>query len=611
VNIDSQGTRNLRDRIRIALRLDEAVKLVWGIAPGLAMANGVVVIFQGIFPLAQLYLIKQIVDSVGAGVGQTDQIGAFKSALVWIVLLGVLALLNSVFQSLSSLSSEALGLKVTDRVSGRIHRKSMELDLGYYENARYYEALHRAQSAGASRPVQIVNGLIQMGRSTLALAGILALLFAFNWWIGLVLFAAALPNTLVKLRFSQRLFNFQLEHTRMERRSWYYHFLLTGQPFAKEMRLFQLGDEMRRRYQELRKGVREGRLKLSRTRECNEIIARVISAFALFAAVGFIAWSAVGGAITIGSLVMYYQGFQRGINYLQSILGGVAGLYENNLFLTQYYEFMELEPHIQVPESPRILPQPLGSAIRFEGVEFTYPGATAPVLRDLNFRMRSGEVVALVGSNGCGKSTLVKLLCRLYDPGKGCVTADGIDLRQVDPVAWRVRVGVTFQDYIQYQMTFEENIRMGDIHKGKGMGEVVAAARKSGADTLTAKLQKGYQTPLGKWFEEGAELSVGEWQKVALARTFFRDAEIVVLDEPSSALDPEAEAELFNRFRRMVKGRTALLISHRFSTVRMADRICVLENGRIIEDGNHAELMALKGRYHHLYCLQARNYQEP
>ena len=604
------GPRSVRERIRIALRLDKAIKLVWGITPGLTVANGVLVVLQGLFPLVQLFLIKQIVDSVGAGIGSADKVAAFKGALLWIVLMGVFAILQSLVQSVASLVTEAQGLKVTDVVSDMIHKKSMEVDLGYYENALYFETMHRAQGAGASRPLQIVNGLIQMSRSLVSLAGILALLFAFNWWIGLVLFAAALPNTLVRLRFSQRLFDFQVEHTRKERQAWYYHFMLTGQPFAKEMRLFQLGAEIRRRFQELRKGIRKDRLALSFSRTKFEFLARMTSALAMFAAVGYIAWSTVGGAITVGALVMYYQGFQRGIGYLQSLLGGLVGLYENNLFLTQFNEFMALEPEINIPESPQPMPISIRKGVRLEGVTFTYPGGQKAVLQDLDFHLDTGEVVALVGSNGCGKTTLVKLLCRLYDPGTGRITVDGIDLRELDPREWRRRVGVTFQDYMQYHMTLEENIRMGNIESTEDIEAVMAAARKAGADPLAAKFKLGYATPLGKWFEEGEELSTGEWQKVALARTFFRDAEIVILDEPSAALDPEAEAELFNRFRRVIGDKTALIISHRYSTVRMADRICVLEGGRIIEEGSHVELLARKGRYHHLYCLQARNYQE-
>ena len=606
--MNSQKKKNLKERIRIALRLDKAIKLVWGIAPVLTVANGILVVIQGVFPLVQLFLIKQIVDSAGAGLAAADKSAAFKSVLLWIILMGVVAALSSLAQSLVTLTSEAQGLKVTDAISGMLHRKSMEVDLAYYENPQFYETMHRAQGAAASRPLQIVSGLIQMSRSLVSLTGILAILFAFNWWIGLVLFTAAVPNTLVRLRFSQKLFDFQVAHTHKERRTWYYHFMITGQQFAKEMRLFQLGGEIRRRFQELRKGIREDRLALSRSKVKYDMLSRIASSLALFVALGYIAWSTVGGAITVGALVMYYQGFQRGIGYLQSVLGGLAGLYENNLFLSNFYEFMALEPKILAPVSPSPIPTPIREGLRFENLEFTYPGAKNPVYRKLNLSLGSGETVALVGSNGCGKTTLVKLLCRLYDPDSGSIRADGIDLREFDPLEWRRRIGVTFQDYIQYQMTLGENIRMGDLRRGADVDALNKAAKRSGADLLVKKLAHGYDSPLGKWFEEGEELSTGEWQKVALARTFFRDAEIVVLDEPSSALDPEAEAELFNRFRQVMKGKSALLISHRFSTVRMADRICVMEGGKIIESGSHAELMARNGQYARLYRLQADNY---
>jgi ATP-binding cassette subfamily B protein len=331
---------------------------------------------------------------------------------------------------------------------------------------------------------------------------------------------------------------------------------------------------------------------------------------AVFVTFAFIAFQTVGGAITLGGLVMYFQGFQRGLSALQSILQSLVGLYRDNLFLTNFYRFLDLAPKIKVPDAPLPLPPKERRVITCDGVCFTYPGASREILKDISLRLAPGEIIALVGENGSGKTSLIKLLCRLYDPTSGSITLDGIDLCRYDPLQWRREFSVIFQDYIHYDLTARENIWLGDVEREQDLDRIVAAARKTGAEPVIRQLPYGFDTLLCRHLQNGEELSIGEWQKVALARALLRDAPILVLDEPTSSLDPLAEAEIFRQFRSMVEGRSAIIISHRLSTVQMADRIYVLKEGRIVEEGTHRELLRRNGHYALLYNSQAENYLE-
>ena len=435
------------------------------------------------------------------------------------------------------------------------------------------------------------------------------LILTFSWVIALILLAAAIPAALVRYYYARARFRFEQENTESERQAGYYHWVLTDSSHAKEVRLFNLGPLFRERFKNFRTDLRKGRLQLGRYRTLSDSASQAIVVIALFGTFAFIAYSALDGTITVGDLVMYFLAFQLGIGFIQAILNSLAGLYEDNLFLANFYQFLDLEPTIHAPEIPVVVPEPNSQTIEFRDVRFSYPGGIKEAVSGVNLTLNPGEVVALVGENGSGKTTLIKLLCRLYDPDSGSITVNGIDLRSLDPVAWRKEISVIFQDYVHYYLSAGENIWVGNIERDQDPATIAKAANRSGADSVIKRLPDGYQTNLGHWFSGGQELSEGEWQKVALARAFYRDSNIVVLDEPTSSLDPLAEADLFRNFRDLLDGRSAILISHRFSTVQMADRIYVLDKGRIIEEGSHADLLRLNGRYAHLFRTQAEHYQ--
>ncbi len=600
---------SLKQRLQTTFRLQRAVRLVWQCAPGWTLLNLALIVVQGVLPLAALYLMKEIVDAVVAAAESSDPQAAFNTVLWWVLLAGGVALFNALCSALSSLVGEAQGVAVTDHVSDLIHAKSITVDLDYYDNPAFHDTLHRAQSEGPFRPSRIVNGLVQTVQNGITVVGIVWLLFAFSWLTGMVLLVAALPAGITRLIYARRLFGFEQSHAESERCAWYYHWLITGREFAKEVRLFNIGGVFSHRYRELRSDLRDGRLRISRNRSVSDGLVQGLASLAVFGTLLFMAHQAVIGVITIGVLVMYFQGFQRAMTTLQNLLRGLANLYEDNLFLTNFYQFLDFEPCIQSPAQPVALPSFSEEGLVLRNVSFTYPRAVKQSLHEIDLQLRPGEVVALVGENGAGKSTLIKLLCRLYDPEQGTVTLDGIDLKKLDPIAWRRQISVVFQDYIRYELSVRDNIWLGDIEQERSQPEIVDAARLAGVDAVIERFPDSYETQLGTQFMDGRELSTGEWQKLALARAFYRKASLVVLDEPSSALDPLAEAALVEQFRNIIQGRSAIIVSHRLSSVQLADRIYVMADGRIVEEGSHDELLKRSGIYAGLFNAQARFYR--
>lgn len=591
--------------------LRRPLALVWESSRGWTIAGLILMVLQALLPLITLYLIKLTVDAVTAGIVAADKTAALREVMILVALTGLVTLLIAACRAASGIVEVHKGQLVTDYVTDVIHRQSVAVDLAYYEDSRYHDTFYRAQREASSRPTRIVSeltGLIQNSVSLVALAGLLLYL---HWGITIVLFVAALPGIVVKISHSNRLYKWYTRRTETERRAFDYHRMLTDVAHAKEMRLFGLGNIFRERYRDLRTILRGEQLELTKNRSKADLLAQMVTVISLFGMVAIITWQTLQGRMTLGDMVMYQQAFQRAQSSLQGITGGLAGLYENNLFLNNFYEFLNLKPSITSPQNGEAAapPRPLRRGISLEGVTFCYPGSEREALRGVDLQIGPGEVVALVGDNGAGKSTMAKLLCRLYDPAAGQITIDGVDYRKIDLDKLRREITMIFQDYMQYPFSARDNIWIGDVDLDPDDYRIEQAARQAGADQMIRNLSSGYQTILGKRFREGAEISIGEWQKIALSRAFLRNAQLIILDEPTSSMSARAEYELFQSFRELLNGRSALLISHRFSTVRMADRICVMEDGRIIEQGSHEELIRADGRYAKMYDLQASSYR--
>ncbi len=595
-----KGTR------RFVASLARAWRFVWRAAPGLTAASGALLVVQGTLPLAALYLLKLIVDAITVAAGTPDP-ATLNPIFQLIAIAAAVALAGALVNSLAGFVGDAHAQHVADHMHDVLHAKSIEVDLAYYENAQYYDTLHRAQQEAPWRPGRIAKGLIAVAQHGLSLTAVAALLLSFHWGIALVLFVAVVPDALVHLRYANAFYAWRRARTPAERHAQYYDWMMTGSAHAQELRLFDLGQWFTQQFRALRDRLRRERLQLVASRSAVEFGAQLGATLAVFGAYAFIAIEAVQGGITLGDLVMYFAAFQRGQEFLRQLLRGLAGLYEDHLFLTNLYEFLDLERKLAEPARPQAVPRPVRRGIVFERVSFDY--GDKPALADVDLVIPAGATVALVGENGSGKTTLIKLLARLYDPRSGRITLDGIDLREFEIAALRRQMSVIFQDYVRYNLTARENIWFGNVGAAPDANRIAAAADFAGAGDLIRSLPNGFETVLGKSFEDGAELSVGEWQKIALARALLREAQILVLDEPTSSMDAAAEYDLFNRFHDVAAGRTAILISHRLSTVKMADHIYVLRAGRIVESGTHKELVRKAGAYAHLFTAQASGYR--
>jgi ATP-binding cassette subfamily B protein len=583
-----------------------AWRYVWQAAPGLTAASLALAVAQGMLPIAALVLLKRIVDAIAAAANGGGA-AALQPAFVLIALGAALALLTAAVNGLAGVAGEAHAQRVADHMHDVLHAKSIELDLEYYENPQYYDTLHRAQQEAPYRPIHIAKSLVAIFQHGLSLLAMAALLVSLHWSLALIVLVAVAPEVLVHLKFANDLYAWRRRRTVTERYAQYYDWMMTGPLHAQELRLFDLGGLFLRKFRDLRELLRRERLSMLARRSGIEFGAQSAAIAAMFGAYAFIAWRTVQGGLSLGGLVMYFQAFQRGQESLRQLLRAGAGLYEDHLFLANLYAFLDLERKVAEPARPAPVPRPMRKGIAFEHVSFGYGDKS--VLHDVSLEIPAGATVALVGENGSGKTTLIKLLARLYDPQSGRITVDGIDLRDFATADLRRQTSVIFQDYVRYNLTARENIWFGNVESDPDASRIQAAADHAGAGDVIRKLPRGLDTVLGRWFEDGSELSVGEWQKIALARALLREAQVIVLDEPTSAMDAKAEYELFERFHALAAGRTAILISHRLSTVKMADRIYVLRAGRIVESGTHAELVGRSGAYARLFAAQASGYR--
>jgi len=583
--------------------------LVWQANAGLTVSLGLLNLLQGLLPAVRVWLSKLLIDAVvgsistGSGTAALPQIGVLVAAQF-----GIGAVAN-IAGTLANISQQLLQERVANRVQLLVMRHANELDLVFFERPQFYDLIQQVQREVGYRPVAMVQTAFGLIRQLLTFISMLALLVNLGWVIAAAALLSPIPNFISNVRYGWGGYQLMRRQSPLRRMMAYLTTVLTTDTFSKEIKLFTLGDFFIERFSHLFERYYAENRRLVIERYLAGAAFSMLSVLATGLTFFYVAFRALAGQVTVGDLTLYVQAADGVTSAFTQLLGGLQSMYEHQLYLATLFELLDFKPLVNAPAHPVPIRRPFQEGIEFRDVSYTYEGKDEPALANVSFTIAPGETVAIVGHNGAGKTTLVKLLARLYDPQSGTILIDGHDARDYDPVALRGEYGVLFQDYVSYQLSARENIGVGRVDRLDEAGAITTAATQSGAASVIERLPAGYETLLGKWFDGGVNLSGGEWQKVALGRAFMREAQILILDEPSAALDAKAEYELFSRLQELAQGRTAVFISHRFSTVRRADRILVFEHGRLIEQGTHEELLALDSRYAELFNLQAASYR--
>ena len=587
-----------------------AIEIVWSTSATLTVVMAITTIVTGVLPAAIASVGGLFVDAVSSIFQQTGvSVEQARSDVLFYVFVEVgLVILMTGAQRVNSVCQSIMRVLLGNKINVMILEKALTLELAHFEDAEYYDKLNRARREASSRPLSLVIKTFDLMRDLVQLITIGIWLFQFSPYAVLLLAGAGVPAFIAEAKFSGEAFRLFRRRSAERRMQFYLELVLTREDGVKEVKLLQLGKLFLRRYVEIFKNIYKEDRKLVSRRGFWGYILGLLASAAFYFAYGWVGFAALAGAITIGQMTMYIAQFRLGQTAVTNSLSAINGMYEDNLYLSTLTEYLEHE----VPEqtggrtegpSPR-------DGIRFENVSFYYPGSAAPALNSVSLHIKPGQSLAIVGENGSGKTTLIKLLTRLYTPTEGQIFLEGLELNEWDIDALRQKIGVIFQDFARYQLIVGENIGIGDVEAiGEG-SRVEEAARKGMADVFVKDLPKSYNTQLGTWFKDGKELSGGQWQKIALSRAFMRSkADILILDEPTAAIDARAEAEIFAHFRDLTANKISIIISHRFSTVRMADHIIVLEQAKVLEEGSHQELLQADGQYATLFNLQAQGYQ--
>jgi ATP-binding cassette, subfamily B, bacterial len=586
----------------------ESLRLVWESSPGWTTANIIISVIRSFLPLALVWLIKILIDSITSMVATHSEINP--ENVIWMIIAVVAVyFLDEASSDFSNYIRRKQSLELEIHMYGLLHSKSVKLDLINFEKPEYFDCLSRATREAPWRPNSILNNLVAFLRGILSLILMAGLILTLHWTIAVLLLAANIPAIWLRLHYAEILYNFQKDQTPEARKSAYFNWLLTGDRPSREIRLFGLGNYFIGLFKKSFIKQKEDELRIIRKRTTIELISNLFKALALLFTLLFISRQTIRGDLSLGQMAMFLLAFRQGMIYIKDLFSSMAGLYEDSLFIEDTFEFLNLQENIKA-SSPVVVPAPLLKNIVVNNLSFTYPGNNQKTINNVSFEIRKGDVIAIVGPNGAGKSTLVRLLCRLYDPDSGSVYYDGENIQNMDPGEYRKFFSVVFQDFMLYNLKAGENIRMGNIYEKEPDEKIGSAALNAGVAGMLSSLPHGYDTEIGNLFNNSRELSWGEWQKIAIARALFRDAPVLILDEPSSALDADTEYEIFSRFREIVRGRTSILISHRLTNVSLADRIIVLDKGSVIETGTHDDLMKKGGTYFDMFAKQSSRFNK-
>lgn len=579
---------------------------MWQATPTYLFLSLAVTGFQSLIPALMLVVNKAIVDMVIANWGNTNFV--WRPLILLVIMRFGVSLMRGILTQVNLYVAQIFNDRLMLHTKYILLEKSAQLDLAHFESSEFYDTLSRAQNSGSNHPVRVLKLLTGLFGQGITLISLLGLLLKFNWAIVPLLFFTALPAFWTSVVYSGRRFWMVRVETESGRLSDYIQRVLTNPNFAKEVRLFNLGKHLLGQWSDIRTDFNGKSAAIASEYARMRGLSGILVNSGFYIAYGWTLVQTIGAKISVGDFTMYTGAFSQAQQLLPAILENLAKIYESNLYVSQYFEFLDLKPAITNIPHPKSFPQPIQAGLVIRDVTFTYPGASEPTLRNLNLQINPGESIALVGLNGAGKTTLLKLLTRLYDVDSGDILIDGISLRGFKLSDLHANIGVLNQDFARYQLSAQDNIGFGNLSERENQIRIETAAADSGADKVVDTLDDGYQTRLGKMFKGGVDLSGGQWQKIGMARAFMTDAPILILDEPTAALDAIAEYELFEKFRTLTAGKMTFFVSHRFSTVQLADRIVVLENSRIIEVGSHAELLKNKGLYAEMFNLQASSY---
>ncbi|WP_026733933.1 ABC transporter ATP-binding protein [Fischerella sp. PCC 9605] len=610
-----QGFDILKSKLRSAnTLLSDLIKtlsLVWAASRYWTIAWMVMLLVQGLLPAISITLTRQVVDNLVVVAGSGISAASIQKILMPVALMAGIMIVGEFLNSSGEWIRTAQSELVGDYITGLIHKQSVSVDYGFYEYSEYNDKLNRAREGASGRSLALLESAGTLLQNSITLFAMAAILLPYGLWLPTILIISALPAFYVLMYLSKIQYQWSQRTTTDRRWLMYYDYLLTNSSTAAEVRLFDFANYFQSSYRSLRRRLVKEQFQLLKLQTLGRFVAAIVALIITGGALAWMGRQVLLGILTLGDLALFYQAFNQGQGIVKELLSNLGKIYRNGLFIGNLFEFLQIQPKIVDPAKPIAVPVKPQQGIRFRQVTFRYPGSTEPVLENFNLTIPAGKIVAIVGDNGAGKSTLIKLLCRFYDPESGRIELDGIDVRDFAVQEFRRLITVLFQSPIHYHTSAGENIALGDISAEFNQAEIEAAAKASGIHDKIMRLPLGYQSMLGKLFPEGTDLSGGQWQRLALARAFFRRAQIVILDEPTSAMDPWAEYDWLERFRTLARGRMAIVITHRFTLAMQADIIHVMRDGQIVESGSHDQLLALDGLYAQSWKAQMESSASP